>query len=104
MIINRLMTKRRAKNADNLNNPEPRDGLARAHFNSEPLRREAERGWEESDRSAAKGVQRRNNKARAHKLRRQSAREKDQLIARLTQKVARLEAELAKHLKRRQEN
>ena len=104
MIIKHFMTKRRVKNPGNLNNPEPRHALARAHFTSEPLRREAERGWEESDRSTAKGVQRRNNKARAHKLRRQSAREKDQLIARLTQKVARLEAELAKHLKRRQEN
>jgi hypothetical protein len=102
------MSKRRAKNTDNLNAPKPgniyTDGQARARFTSEPLRREAERGWEESDRSAAKGIERRNNKARAHKRRRQTTREKDQLIARLTQKVARLEAELAKHLKRRQDN
>ena len=103
MIIRDPMTRRRAKNARNLDAPKPGNictgGQPRADFTSEPLRREAERGWEESDRSAAKGIERRNNKARAHKRRRQTAREKDALIARLTQKVARLEKELAKHLK-----
>ena len=105
MMIHHAMTRRRAKNARNLDAPKPgnicTDGKPRADFTSESLRREAERGWEESDRSAAKGIERRNIKARAHKRRRQTAREKDALIARLTQKVARLEEELAKHARRR---
>ena len=68
-------------------------------FRAEPLRQEAERGWEESDKSAANGTRRRAEKVRAQKLRRQSAREKDALIARLTERVARLEEELAKRVK-----
>ena len=105
MIAEGPMTKRRNKDIADRNGPKPgntsTDRQARAGFTSEPLRREAERGWEESDRTAAEGIRRRKNKARAHKLRRQTAREKDELIARLEKKVARLEEELAKHLKPR---
>ena len=91
-----------AKNLPNPTSPKPLKGRPPgSDLTSEPLRREAERGWEESDRSAAKGVQRRNDKARAHKIRRQTDRDKDELIARLTQRVAQLEEELAKHRRRR---
>ncbi len=97
------MPDRRAKSAKNLQDTYPHrppiDGRPTS-FTSAPLRREAERGWEESDRSAAEGVKRRNDKARAHKLRRQTARDKDALIARLTRKVAQLEEQLAKLLRR----
>ena len=71
-----------------------------AAYRSEPLRHEAERVWDESDRSTATGLERRNKRSQAQKLRRQSSREKDDLIARLSEKVARLEGELARYLQR----
>jgi hypothetical protein len=67
-------------------------------LSSEPLRQEAERGWEESDRSAAKGIRRRSKKAEAHKRRRERSGAKDDVIARLSERVDQLERQLAEHL------
>jgi len=102
------MIKRRGKNTKSPDDrPEPAKTSRNRQgdgFSYEPLRQEAERGWEDSARSAADGNQRRNKKARGHKLRREASRAKDELIARLAQRVARLEQELAKYLKRRQDH
>jgi hypothetical protein len=101
------MTRRPARNSKS---PDARPGKTSgppqppAGFRADPLRREAERGWAQSDESAAHGMQRRNKKARAQKLRRKVSRAKDDLIANLTERVTRLEAELAKLLKRRNDD
>jgi len=103
MIISDPMSKPRGAKSQSQNRfPKrghtPVGGPHGSGFTAGPLRREAERGWEESDRSAAKGIQRRGDKARAHKLRRQTSRHKDELIARLRKRIAHLEEELAKYL------
>jgi hypothetical protein len=63
------------------------DGPLDTTLISDPLRREAERGWAESERGAAKAKRQRQVKARARTKRRETARRQKDEIAHLKGKL-----------------
>jgi hypothetical protein len=69
--------------------------LHRTKLISDPLRREAEQKWAQSDRTAAKRSRRGEAKARARTQRRKTARGQRDEITRLKGKLQRTEDELA---------
>jgi hypothetical protein len=75
--------------------------LDKATLISDPLRREAEQKWADSDQTAAKRARRGRARARARTRRQEVAKEQGQEIARLKGKLERTERELAQHRRRR---
>jgi hypothetical protein len=73
----------------------PRD---KTHLASDPLRREAEQRWAESERSATHRQRRGQAKSRAQAQRRQADRDLRAQVAYLTKKLAETEQQLARHL------
>jgi hypothetical protein len=68
---------------------------------SDPLRREAEESWAESEQIAVKRQRRGQAKTRARAKRRQSTKEQQDQIARLTDKLKQAERKLVQHRRRK---